>query len=158
MFTKKYELSTNMKIDEIVRKLNNITIGKNLIFQKRVQPDYIGNFDNTGFKFRRGYNIVGTHFFSANYFEQDSITNVSASIKTSAGTLFFYFSIDALILLSLLIGHITLSLVKITTISLLLSIPALILYFSFEYDKREAEKFLHYLFDINGPLVNKGES
>lgn len=157
MFAKKYEFSTNMKIDEIVKKLENITIGKHL-YMKKVQPNYIGKFDNTGFRFRNRFNTIGNYFLSAKYIEQDSTTYVSASIKTSPGTFFFYLIIDAVILLSLFSGHITLNLIKLATISLLLCIPVLIVYLSFKHDKRQAEIFLKNLFDLNEPFPNKEKS
>lgn len=158
MFSKRYEFSTKMKKDDIINKLNSITIGRHFYYKKKIQPNYIGDFDNTGFKFRRGYNIIGNFFFRANYFEQDSITNVSASIKTSAGTSVFYFFLDALILLSLLNNYQGLDLVKLATIFLLLSVPVLIVYLSFRYDKREAEKFLKYIFDYREILIDKDKN
>jgi len=158
MFSKKYEFSTNMKIDEIVNKLNSITIGKHFYYKKKVQPNYLGNFDNTGFKFRCGSNIIGNYFFRANYFEHDSSTKVSASINTSVGTSVFYLFLDLLILFSLLNNHIGLDLVKLATIFFLLSIPVLIVYLSFKHDKRKAEIFLKNLFDYNVPLISKDKS
>ena len=147
-----------MKVDEILNKLNSITIGKHFYYKKKVKPNYIGNFDNTGFKFRRGYNIIGNYFFSANYYEQDSITNVRASIKTSTGTSVFYLFLDVLILLSLLNNHIGFNLFKIGIILILLSVPVIIVYLSFKYDKKEAEIFLKKIFNYDEPLIDRDKN
>jgi len=156
MFKKEIKFSTKWKVHEIVEKLEVLTKGRHLNGHKRIEPNYIGEFDNSGFTFFRSeMNFLGNYIFSAEFIESESSINIIVSIYPSAGTYLFYFLIDVLILLSLFIYHINFNITKVIVIALLLLMPISIMYFSYREDVKRANKFLVNFFQIKKSTLFK---
>jgi len=158
MFKKKVEFSTKWKTSEIVKNLEAITKGKHLSGYNRIAPNYLGEFDNTGFKFLRSeINFLGNHNFTAKFIESEFDTKIMVSIQPSLWTFIFYFFIEALIFLSLFLHHINFNAIKIIVLILLFVMPILILYLSFREDVKKANNFLMNFFKIKESLLFKNK-
>lgn len=147
MLNKKFKFSTHLKISQIIEKLERITTGKSLGGKKKVEPYYLGEYDRSGFRFKRRH-PVGDCIFSSKLMEQESKTDVFISIYIKSGTLLGYILIIALMSIVLFKYKIDFDLLKVLTLIIIFLIPILLAYISFRSDVRKAKSFLMELFQI----------
>ena len=141
MLNKKIKFSTQLKVPQIIEKLENITTGKNLIGQKKIGPYYIGKYDNSGFRFIRA-RPIGDCIFSSKFIEKESKTDIVVSIKTRAAALVIYICLIGLMSIVLLENNIKYDFIKITTLTIIFLVPILLAYISFRSDVKRAKSFL----------------
>ena len=149
MFNKKFEFSTQWKVSQIIEKLEGITTGKSLNGKKKIGPYYVGEYDETGFRFKRSHPI-GDCIFSSKFIEQESKTDIIVSIKPGVGSIVTFIVIIGLMLILLFEGNIEYDFLKLTTLVLIFLIPALIWYIGFLADVKRAKVFLMELFQREG--------
>ena len=131
----------------MIEKLESITTGKSLSGKKRIGPYYVGEYDISGFRFKRRH-PVGDCMFSSKFIEQESKTDVCISIYLKPGTLLGYILIIALMSIVLFEYKIDFDLLKALTIIIIFLIPILLAYISYRLDVKKAKSFLMELFQI----------
>ena len=149
MFNKEFKFSTQWKVSQIIEKLEGITTGKSLNGKKKIGPYYVGEYDETGFRFKRSHPI-GDCIFSSKFIEQESKTDIIVSIKPGVGSIVTFIVIIGLMLLLLFKSNIEYDFLKLTTLVLIFQIPALIWYIGFLADVKRAKVFLMELFQREG--------
>lgn len=149
MFKRVFNFSTKMNISQIVGELQINTKGKHLSGHKRIEPNYIGEFDRNGFYFSRSeLNFLGNHNFNAKFIESESGTKIIASVRPSAGTFLFYFLLVSIMILSSFVNQFNLNVKNMFLLSVLAICPILIMYLSFIMDVKKAKMFLIRFFDM----------
>ena len=149
MLNKEFKFSTQWKVSQIIEKLEGITTGKSLNGKKKIGPYYVGEYDETGFRFKRSHPI-GDCIFSSKFIEQESKTDIIVSIKPGVGSIVTFIVIIGLMLLLLFKSNIEYDFLKLTTLVLIFLIPALIWYIGFLADVKRAKVFLMELFQREG--------
>jgi len=149
MLNKEFKFSTQWKVSQIIEKLEGITTGKSLNGKKKIGPYYVGEYDETGFRFKRSHPI-GDCIFSSKFIEQESKTDIIVSIKPRVGSIVTFIVIIGLMLLLLFKSNIEYDFLKLTTLVLIFLIPALIWYIGFLADVKRAKVFLMELFQREG--------
>jgi hypothetical protein len=149
MLNKEFKFSTQWKVSQIIEKLEGITTGKSLNGKKKIGPYYVGEYDETGFRFKRSHPI-GDCIFSSKFIEQESKTDIIASIKPGVGSIVTFIVIIGLMLVLLFKSNIEYDFLKLTTLILIFLIPALIWYIGFLADVKRAKVFLMELFQREG--------
>ena len=149
MFNKEFKFSTQWKVSQIIEKLEGITTGKSLNGKKKIGPYYVGEYDETGFRFKRSHPI-GDCIFSSKFIEQESKTDIIVSIKPGVGSIVTLIVIIGLMLILLFESNIEYDFLKLTTLVLIFLIPALIWYIGFLADVKRAKVFLMELFQREG--------
>ena len=149
MLNKEFKFSTLWKVSQIIEKLEGITTGKSLNGKKKIGPYYVGEYDETGFRFKRSHPI-GDCIFSSKFIEQESKTDIIVSIKPGVGSIVTFIVIIGLMLLLLFKSNIEYDFLKLTTLVLIFLIPALIWYIGFLADVKRAKVFLMELFQREG--------
>ena len=149
MLNKEFKFSTQWKVSQIIEKLEGITTGKSLNGKKKIGPYYVGEYDETGFRFKRSHPI-GDCIFSSKFIEQESKTDIIVSIKPGVGSIVTFIVIIGLMLILLFEGNIEYDFLKLTTLVLIFLIPALIWYIGFLADVKRAKVFLMELFQREG--------
>ena len=149
MLNKEFKFSTQWKVSQIIEKLEGITTGKSLNGKKKIGPYYVGEYDETGFRFKRSHPI-GDCIFSSKFIEQESKTDIIVSIKPRVGSIVTFIVIIGLMLLLLFKSNIEYDFIKLTTLVLIFLIPALIWYIGFLADVKRAKVFLMELFQREG--------
>lgn len=149
MLNKEFKFSTQWKVSQIIEKLEGITTGKSLNGKKKIGPYYVGEYDETGFRFKRSHPI-GDCIFSSKFIEQESKTDIIVSIKPGVGSIVTFIVIIGLMLLLLFKSNIEYDFLKLTTLILIFLIPALIWYIGFLADVKRAKVFLMELFQREG--------
>ena len=149
MLNKEFKFSTQWKVSQIIEKLEGITTGKSLNGKKKIGPYYVGEYDETGFRFKRSHPI-GDCIFSSKFIEQESKTDIIVSIKPGVGSIVTFIVIIGLMLVLLFESNIEYDFLKLTTLVLIFLIPALIWYIGFLADVKRAKVFLMELFQREG--------
>ena len=149
MLNKEFKFSTQWKVSQIIEKLEGITTGKSLNGKKKIGPYYVGEYDETGFRFKRSHPI-GDCIFSSKFIEQESKTDIIVSIKPGVGSIVTFIVIIGLMLVLLFKSNIEYDFLKLTTLILIFLIPALIWYIGFLADVKRAKVFLMELFQREG--------
>ena len=152
MLNKEFKFSTLWKVPQIIEKLESITIGYSLKGKKRIGPYYVGEYDESGFRFKRSHPI-GDCIFSSKFIEQESKTDIIVSIKPTVGSVVTFIVIIGLMLILLFESNIKYDLLKLTTLVLIFLIPALIWYIGFLTDVKRAKLFLAEFFNMKDSLL-----
>lgn len=154
MLIKKFNISTNLTIPQIVGKLENITNGISFSGKKKVGSYYVGKYDKSGFRFIKRFPLF-INIFSAKFIAAKSKTDISVSIRQSAGTTFGLIILLALMSIVLFDSGIKYNLVKVIVVSVTFLVPFILEYISFRIDLRRARLFLMDLFQISESFFNK---